>query len=156
MPIRRGTPAKVEEPQVQQIRRPLFRLTPQVLTPLLQPTRRTESKQVAEEKSQVAAEEKVVKKQEKATKQKAAERQQEDAAAAAERDRARAESQSAPEHPDQPEIPDANPVDAPRPRRTPTTRRVGDVIIRNFPDGTQVIISPDGTASLCHLTEDSR
>ena len=73
-----------------------------------------------------------------------ADRQQADRAAAEEADRARAERQSR-EHPAQPEIPDVNAVDPPRPRQPPARRRVGNVVIRNLPDGTQVIVGPDGS-----------
>ena len=113
-----------------------------------------ETKQVTDDKRQVAADENVIRKQEKATKQKVANRQQEDRAAAAEADRARAERQSRQEPPARPEIPEVNPVDAPRRRQRPSTRRVGDVTIRNFPDGSQLIIGPDG--SRVFVTADGR
>ncbi len=112
-----------------------------------------ETRPVVEEKRQVTAEEKVGRKQEKATKQKRADTQQEDRAAAAERDRARAEGQSQPEHPAQPEIPDVN-VDAPQHQQPPARRRVGNTVIRNLPDGTQVIVGPDGSRVI--VTPDGR
>lgn len=112
-----------------------------------------ETKPLADERDGVAAEAKVVRKREKTVKQKVAVGQQENRSDAAERDRERAESQSG-EHPAQPEIPDANAVDARRFRQPPSTRRVGNVIIRNFPDGTQMIISPDGSRVM--VTPDGR
>jgi serine/threonine protein kinase len=112
-----------------------------------------ETNQVADEKRPVAADEKVVKKQEKPTKQRVADRQQQDRAAAAEADRARAEHQDRQVHPATPEIPEVN-VDAPRPRQPPNTRRAGNVIIRTFPDGTQMMINPDGSRVM--VTPDGR
>lgn len=101
-----------------------------------------ETKQATDERRPVTADEKVVKKQEKAGKQKVADRQQQDRAAAAEADRVRAEHQSPQEHPSTPEIPNA--AYDPRLRQPPSTRREGNVVIRTFPDGTQLIITPDG------------
>jgi serine/threonine protein kinase len=132
----------VEEPAVQQISDPAVHSEPTggQSAPSAETSKGTEA--VADDNRQVEADEKTLRKQEKVTKQKA-ERQQEDRSAAAEADRARAESDSHEEHRAPPETPDVNAPDAPR-RRT-STRRVGNVVIREFSDGTQVIVNPDGT-----------
>lgn len=111
-----------------------------------------ETEQVADDKRQVAVDKKVVRKQEKVNKQKVADNQQQQDRAAAEADRVRIERQSPEENPFTPEIPNA--IDAPRPRQSPSTRREGNVIIRTFPDGTQVIVRPDGTRVM--VTPDGR
>lgn len=105
-----------------------------------------EEKQVADDKRQVAADEKVVSKQEKANKQKVADRQREVKAAADEANRARTEVYAKPEQPAQPEVPDT--FDGPRSRQPQSTRRVGNVVIRTFSDGTQLITKPDGSRIL--------
>lgn len=151
---KRNNSAKVDAPAIHQISTPAVQSEPTGGESAASTKTPEETKQGADEKRQVAAEEKVVRKQEKATKQKVADRQQEDRAAAEEADRARAEGQSRPEHAAQPEIPEANAVDAPRPRQPPARRRVGDVTIRNFPDGTQVIVGPDGSRVI--VTPDGR
>ncbi|MBC8166017.1 MAG: protein kinase [Bryobacteraceae bacterium] len=151
---KRNNSTKVDGPAINRISTPAVQSEPTGGESATSTETPEETKQPADEKRQVAAEEKVVRKQEKATKQKVADRQQEDRAAAEEADRARAEGQSRQEHPAQPEIPDVNAVDAPRPRQPPSTRRVGDVIIRNFPDGTQVIVGPDGSRVM--VTPDGR
>lgn len=146
--------AKVDGPAINQISTPAVQNEPTGGQSAGSTETREATNQVADEKRQVAADEKVVRKQEKTTKQKIAEWQEEDRAAAAEADRARAESQSRPQHPTQPETPDVNAVDARRPRQPPSTRRVGNVIIRTFPDGTQMIINPDGSRVM--VTPDGR
>lgn len=146
--------AKADGPAIPQISTPVVQSEPAGGETAASTETPEETKQVADEKHQVAAEEKVVRKQEKITKQKVADRQQEDRAAAEEADRARIEGQSRQEHPAQPEIPEVNAVDGPRPRQPPSTRRVGDVIIRNFPDGSQLIVSPDGSRVI--VTPDGR
>ncbi len=146
--------AKADGPAIPQISTPVVQSGPAGGETAASTETPEETKQVADEKHQVAEEEKVVRKQEKVTKQKLADRQQEDRAAAEEADRARTEAQSWQEHPAQPEIPEANAADAPRPRQPPSTRRVGDVIIRNFPDGSQLIVSPDGSRVI--VTPDGR
>ncbi len=112
-----------------------------------------ETKPVVEEKRQVTVEEKVGRKPEKATKQKRADTRQEDRAAAEETERAKVEGRSQLEHPAQPEIPDVN-VDAPQHQQPPARRRVGNTVIRNLPDGTQVIVGPDGSRVI--VTPDGR
>jgi len=113
-----------------------------------------ETKSVVEEKRQVAAEENLGRKQEKATKQKGVDTRQEDRAVAEDAERARAEGRSQPEHPAQPEIPDPNTLDAPRTGQPPARHRAGNVVIRNFPDGTQVIVGRDGSRVI--VTPDGR
>lgn len=116
---------------------------------------REETKPVPDKGRQVVTDETVVKKQEKVTKHKVVDRQQHDrAAAAAEADQARAERQSRQEHPATPEIPEVDDDEAPRPLSPPSTRRVGNVIIRTFPDGTQMIINPNGSRVM--VTPDGR
>jgi hypothetical protein len=151
---KRNNSANVDGPAINQISTPAVQSEPTGGESAASTETPEETKQVTDEKSQAAAEEKVVRKQEKVTKQKVADRQQEDRAAADEADRARAAGQSLPEHPAQPEMPDVNAADAPRHRQPPSTRRVGDVIIRTFPDGTQLIVSPDG--SRVFVTPDGR
>jgi hypothetical protein len=142
---KRNNADKVDGPAIQQISTPTNTTGPTAGESAASTDTPEESRQVADEKRQIATEEGVIRKQEKATKQRMADKQEEDRVAAEEADRARAEGQSRHEHPAQPQIPEVNPVDVPRPRQPSSTRRVGDVIIRNFPDGTQVIISPDGS-----------
>ncbi len=151
---KRNNSAKVDGPAINQISTPAVQSEPTNGESATSTETPEKTKQPADEKRQVAVEERVVRKQEKATKQEVADRQQEDRAAAEEADRARAEGQARQEHPDQPKIPGVNAVDAPRPRQPPSTRRVGDVIIRNFPDGTQVIVGPDGSRVM--VTPDGR
>ncbi len=140
---KRNNSANVDAPAINQISTPAVQSEPPGGGSAASTETPEETKQVADDKRQVAAEEKVVRKQEKDTKQKVADRQQADRAAAEEADRARAERQSR-EHPAQPEVPDEDAVDAPRPRQPPARRRAGNVVIRNLPDGTQVIVGPGG------------
>jgi serine/threonine protein kinase len=102
-----------------------------------------ETKQVTADQRQVAADERAVRKQDKDTKQKVAEKQEADRVAAEEAERARAERESR-ESRAQPDTPDGSAVDAPRPRQPQGKRRGGSVVIRNMPDGSQVIVGPGG------------
>lgn len=113
-----------------------------------------ETREVVDEKRQVAAEEKVVRKQEKANKQKAADIQQENRAAADEANRTRTEVYANPEPPDRPEVPDNYTFEGPGRRQPQSTRRVGNVVIRTFSDGTRVIMNPDGSRII--VTPDGR
>ncbi|MGI8896850.1 MAG: serine/threonine-protein kinase [Pyrinomonadaceae bacterium] len=142
---KRNNFAKVDDPAINQFSTPAVQSEPTEGQSAAPTESREEAKQVADETREVPAEEKVVRKRENASKQKVADRQQEDRAAAEAADRARAENQSRPEQPAEPEIPNVNAIDAPQPRQPPVTRRAGDVTIRNFPDGTQVIVGPDGS-----------
>jgi serine/threonine protein kinase len=49
------------------------------------------------------------------------------------------------ENVEEPEVPDVEPPDVPVPQGRPSTQRQGDVVIRTFPDGTQVMTMADGT-----------
>jgi serine/threonine protein kinase len=151
---KRNNSANVDVPAIQQISTPAVQSEPAGGESAGSTATPNETRQVADEQSQVAAEEKVIRKREKDAKQKVIDKQEEDRTAAEEADRARAEGESRPEHPVQPEIPDVNVVDPLRRRRPSSTRRVGNVVIRDFPDGTQVIVNPDGSRVV--VTPDGR
>ena len=144
---KRNGSANVDAPATNQISTPAVQSDPPGGGSAASTDRPGDTKQVTDEKRQVAAEETVIKKQEKGNKQSEADRRQAARVAAAEADRARAERESR-EDPAQPQIPDANVVDAPRPRPPPARRRAGDVVIRNLPDGSQVIVGPGGNRVL--------
>jgi hypothetical protein len=138
----RNNPANVEAPAANQSDTPAVQSDPSGGESAPPTATSKEPKQVTDEKRQVAADEKAVRRQENDTKQRVTDRQQADRNAAEDADRARAERESR-ARPEEPETPDENAVDPPRPR-PPGRRRAGNVVIRNLPDGTQVISGPGG------------
>lgn len=99
---------------------------------------------VEDEKQQVAADEKLVKKQEKAVKQKEAP-EKKSPVDAADRDAAKSGAATQQNYLSQPVFPHVNPPDVPRLEHLRGQRGADGVTIRNFPDGTQLIIAPDGS-----------
>ncbi|MCM3870534.1 MAG: serine/threonine protein kinase [Pyrinomonadaceae bacterium] len=138
---RRSNSANLASPAINQVSTPAVEGEPPGGGSAVSTETPHETKQVTDDKRQVATEEKVVRKQEKATKQSVSDRQQADRDAAEEADRARAERQSR----ELPETPDEDVQDPPRTGQPPPRRRVGNVVIRNMPDGSQVIVGQDGS-----------
>ncbi len=108
-----------------------------------------EKKNVAADKQQVAAEERAVKKQEKATTREKATTTKpsgdNSADTGGDAERVQEHPQQAPPDPD---LPNDKPPDAPKIERPRGTTRAGGVQVRNFPDGSQLIIAPDGSRVL--------